>query len=90
MYSFFDWEYHHSCIPELKFLYPTCSIELLPYKSDHDERVVPLHSFKFVAQLQHQLPNNPEPLMLRVTVEAGHGGASKQADRIQEAVDESQ
>lgn len=38
-----------------------------------DDRVVPLHSFKHAATLQHLHPNNPQPLLLRVDKKAGHG-----------------
>lgn len=38
-----------------------------------DDRVVPLHSYKLIATLQHTLPNNPNPLLIRVDKKAGHG-----------------
>lgn len=41
--------------------------------ADHDDRVVPLHSFKLAAELQYQLANNPHPLLLRVDTKSGHG-----------------
>ncbi len=49
--------------------------------ADHDDRVVPLHSYKFLATLQHTLagyPGSPQrnPLILRVDVNAGHGGGA--------------
>lgn len=51
--------------------------------ADHDDRVVPLHSYKYIAQLQHQLgdrfPNTP--LMIHVDTGTGHGGA-KPTDKI--------
>lgn len=38
-----------------------------------DERVVPMHSYKFIAELQHAAPNNPNPLILRIGEKGGHG-----------------
>ena len=54
---------------------------------DHDDRVSPLHSFKFIAALQHQLADNPNPLLLRVALKAGHGQGKSTAQRIDEATD---
>ena len=42
------------------------------YRVD-DDRVVPLHSFKHAATLQHTLPHNPNPLLIRIDKKAGHG-----------------
>jgi prolyl oligopeptidase len=38
-----------------------------------DDRVVPLHSFKHAATLQHTLAHNPHPLLIRIDKKAGHG-----------------
>ena len=43
--------------------------------ADHDDRVVPAHSFKFAARLQ-QAHTGPNPVLIRVEVAAGHGGSS--------------
>ena len=53
--------------------------------ADHDDRVVPAHSFKLAAELQHLLPNNPNPLLLRVDIDAGHGAGKSTQKRIVEA-----
>jgi prolyl oligopeptidase len=53
---------------------------------DHDDRVVPAHSFKFAAALQaaHVGPN---PVLIRIETNAGHG-AGKPTDKvIQEQAD---
>lgn len=55
---------------------------MLCVAADHDDRVVPLHSYKFIATLQHVLagyPDSPQrnPLLLRVDSKAGHGGGEK-------------
>ena len=44
--------------------------------ADHDDRVVPAHSYKFTAQLQYSLGSKlPEtPLMIRIDSNSGHGG----------------
>ncbi|PWN36819.1 uncharacterized protein FA14DRAFT_186996 [Meira miltonrushii] len=53
--------------------------------ADHDDRVSPLHSFKQIAELQHRLPNNPQPLLLRVTMDAGHGASNSLTKLLEEA-----
>jgi prolyl oligopeptidase len=50
---------------------PVCVVlELSPID---DDRVVPLHTFKLVATLQHKLANNPHPILARIEQKAGHG-----------------
>ncbi|BGP15271.1 hypothetical protein JCM10213v2_003231 [Rhodosporidiobolus nylandii] len=55
--------------------------------ADHDDRVVPLHSFKHAAELQYKLPDNPHPLLLRVDTKSGHGAGKSTEKKIEEAVD---
>lgn len=38
-----------------------------------DDRVVPLHSFKYAAALQYTAASNPHPLLIRIDRKAGHG-----------------
>ena len=49
--------------------------------ADHDVRVPPLHSYKFAAALQ-AAQAGPEPILLRVAVNAGHGGGRQLSQLI--------
>lgn len=55
--------------------------------ADHDDRVVPAHSFKFAAALQaaHQGEN---PVLIRIETKAGHGAGKPTAKIIEEIADE--
>ena len=54
--------------------------------ADHDDRVVPAHSFKFAATLQecHQGDN---PVLIRIDTKAGHGGGKPLAKVLEEQAD---
>ncbi|MBT4881342.1 MAG: S9 family peptidase [Flavobacteriales bacterium] len=53
---------------------------------DHDDRVVPAHSFKFAAELQAKQSGN-NPTLIRIETNAGHGAGTPVSKRIEEAVD---
>ncbi|MCB9889189.1 MAG: S9 family peptidase [Planctomycetes bacterium] len=53
---------------------------------DHDDRVLPAHSYKFAAALRHA-QGGPAPILLRVERNAGHGTGKPLALRIAEAAD---
>lgn len=53
---------------------------------DHDDRVVPAHSFKFAAELQEKQAGT-NPVLIRIDVNAGHGAGKSVAATIQENVD---
>lgn len=53
---------------------------------DHDDRVVPAHSFKFAAELQDKQSGN-NPVLIRIDINAGHGAGKSVAASIQENVD---
>jgi prolyl oligopeptidase len=54
--------------------------------ADHDDRVVPAHSFKFAAAMQ-EAQGGPAPILIRVDVKAGHGAGKPTAKVIEEAAD---
>ena len=54
--------------------------------ADHDDRVVPAHSFKFAAQLQH-CQGGDAPVLIRIESKAGHGAGKPTSKRIDEATD---
>ncbi len=53
---------------------------------DHDDRVVPAHSFKFAAELQEKNQGN-NPMLIRIDVNAGHGAGKSVQQTINENAD---
>ncbi len=54
--------------------------------ADHDDRVVPGHSFKFAAALQHA-QGGDAPVLIRIETRAGHGAGTPVSKRIAQAAD---
>lgn len=54
--------------------------------ADHDDRVVPAHSFKFAATLQ-AAQSGANPVLIRIDTNAGHGAGKPTGKAIDEAVD---
>ena len=55
--------------------------------ADHDDRVVPAHSFKFAARLQ-ECQAGEKPALIRIETRAGHGAGKPTAKQIEESADE--
>jgi len=53
---------------------------------DHDDRVVPAHSFKFAAELQDKQAGS-NPVLIRIETDAGHGAGKPTSKRIAESAD---
>jgi len=53
---------------------------------DHDDRVVPAHSFKFIATLQEKQKGN-NPVLVRIDTNAGHGAGKPTSKQIEEFAD---
>ena len=56
---------------------------VLVYTADHDDRVVPAHSFKYVAALQNG-QGGSEPILVRIGQSAGHGAGKPTKKIIEE------
>jgi prolyl oligopeptidase len=56
--------------------------------ADHDDRVVPAHSFKFAAQLQHCQAKEGPPVLIRIETSAGHGAGTALKKVIEETADQ--
>lgn len=53
---------------------------------DHDDRVVPAHSFKFAAELQSKQTGN-NPVLIRIETDAGHGAGTPVSKTIEQYAD---
>ena len=54
--------------------------------ADHDDRVVPAHSFKFAAQLQ-AVNDGANPTLIRIETNAGHGAGKSTKMTLEEITD---
>jgi len=54
--------------------------------ADHDDRVVPAHSFKYIATLQ-AAQAGPAPVLIRIETRAGHSVGKPTLKRIEEGTD---
>ncbi|MBL6962788.1 MAG: S9 family peptidase [Bacteroidetes bacterium] len=80
----FDYIYRYSPLHNIKsgVNYPATLVTT----ADHDDRVVPAHSFKFIATLQeHQKSTNP--VLIRISEKAGHGSGKPTQKIIEEYAD---
>jgi len=80
----FPFLYRYSPIHNLKprTHYPATLITT----ADHDDRVVPGHSFKYAATLQ-AAQGGPQPVLIRIETKAGHGAGKPTAKVIEEQTD---
>ncbi len=58
----------------------------LAITADHDDRVVPAHTFKFMAELQSKHQGN-NPVLVRIETKAGHGAGKPTSKMIEESAD---
>lgn len=63
-----------------------CYPATLVITADHDDRVVPAHSFKFTARLQ-EVQSCANPTLIRIETKAGHGAGKPTSKQIEEAAD---
>ena len=82
--KYFKYLYNYSPYHNIKegTAYPATMVTT----ADHDDRVVPGHSFKFTARLQHAQKGNA-PISIRIDKQAGHGAGKPLSKIIDEQAD---
>ena len=80
----FEYIYKYSPVQNVKegIKYPATLVTT----GDHDDRVVPAHSFKFAAQLQAKQTGS-NPVLIRIETNAGHGAGTPVSKSIEQYVD---
>ena len=80
----FDYLYDYSPVHNVKkgVAYPATLVTT----GDHDDRVVPAHSFKFTAQLQEN-QSSDSPVLIRIETNAGHGAGTPVSKTIDQYAD---
>jgi prolyl oligopeptidase len=80
----FEFLYKYSPLHNLKdgTSYPATMVTT----ADHDDRVVPAHSFKFAARLQ-EAHKGKDPVLIRIEKQAGHGAGKPTSKIIEEQAD---
>ena len=79
----FDYLYSYSPVHNIKVAeYPATLITT----ADHDDRVVPAHSFKFAATMQEK-QKGLNPVLIRIETKAGHGAGKSTQQTIEEQTD---
>lgn len=76
----YNYSPYHNIKPDVK--YPATLITT----ADHDDRVVPAHSFKFAARLQ-ECQAGSAPTLIRIDTKAGHGGGKPLSKALEESAD---
>ena len=82
---------------QFRFIYPYSPLHnirkgiayppVLVTTADHDDRVVPAHSFKYAAALQEAQAGDA-PILIRIETRAGHGAGKPMSKLIEEAADQ--
>lgn len=80
----FEYLYHYSPLHNVEegVSYPATLITT----GDHDDRVVPAHSFKFAAELQEKQEGD-NPVLIRIETNAGHGAGTPVSKTIEQYAD---
>ncbi len=80
----FDYIYKYSPLHNIKegINYPA----ILVTTADHDDRVVPAHSFKYIATIQEKYKGK-NPVLIRIDTRAGHGAGKPTSKIIEEQAD---
>jgi len=79
----FKYLYEYSPLHNVK---PAAYPATMVTTADHDDRVVPAHSFKFISELQDKHTGD-NPVLIRVETSAGHGAGKPTSKQIEEAAD---
>uniref|UniRef100_A0A915LMN1 Prolyl endopeptidase n=1 Tax=Meloidogyne javanica TaxID=6303 RepID=A0A915LMN1_MELJA len=88
----FDFIYKYSPLHQISVQPNVQWPAMLITSADHDDRVVPLHTLKYLAQLYYTLHNEAynwqtKPVLGRIEVKAGHGAGKPTTKIIDELVD---